>query len=77
MATAVLTNGTARLEITDFEDCDTLADVLDLYRDTVNIASGSTIALDGEPVENPADVSVDDLDGVEISATKTAGSKGQ
>lgn len=76
MASAVLTNGTARIEVNDFEDCDTLADLLDLYRDSLNIPADANIAVDGESV-NPSDVNLDSLDeGAEVSATKTAGSKG-
>lgn len=76
MSNAILTNGTARLEVSDFEDCETLADLIELYREQLNIPAGATVAVDGEAV-NAEDFDLDDLaDDAEISATKTSGSKG-
>ncbi len=79
MATITLSSGPAVLTVDTNEDadgCETLADVLDLFRETLNIPSDANVAIDGSTV-NPADVSVDDLaDDAEVTATKTAGSKG-
>ena len=74
----VLTSGTQRLDVTiDGEDgCETLANVLDLYRDGLNIPADANIAVDGETVD-PDEFDVEDLeDGAIVSATKTSGSKG-
>lgn len=75
MATAVLTNGTSRLEI-DTDDCDTdvLSELIDLFRESLNIPADANVAVNGEPVEDLDAYSVQDGD--EISATKTSGSKG-
>ncbi len=78
MANFVLTSGTQRLEVsTDENDsCETLDQLLDFYRESLNISLDANIALNGETVD-PADVDLDDIEDDDIvSATKTAGSKG-
>lgn len=77
MAQAVLSNGVNRLELTIGEDegCVTLQDVLDLYRDSLNIPADATISRNGEPVDEDFD-DVELEDGDNIVATKVTGSKG-
>jgi hypothetical protein len=76
LASAILSNGVNRLEVNDFEDCETLADLLDAYREQLNIPADANIAVNGEDV-NADEFDVDDLeDGDLVSATKVSGSKG-
>lgn len=74
LAKVVLSSGTTRLEIdTEEDECETLDQVLALYRESVNIPSDATIAVNGdESVSGDTPLS----DGDVISATKTTGSKG-
>jgi hypothetical protein len=74
MSSAVLTSGTVRLEVDLDEDCSTLEQIIDAFRDAAGIPEGATIAVNGD-----TDVS-DDYEvqpGDEITATKTSGSKGR
>lgn len=73
MGTAILTSGSVRLEIDLDDDCATLGQLIDTFRDAANIPSNATIAVNGD-----TDYSYDyELqDGDEVSATKTSGSKG-
>lgn len=78
MATFTLSSGatTLTIEDDDTDGCDTLAQVLERFSETVNIPAGATVSVDGETV-NPEDVSLDSIDAdAEVVATKTTGSKG-
>ena len=72
MSTAVLSNGVHRLEIEIDEDCSTLRQVLDFYRDQINIPSDASVTVNDEVVDDDYEISPDD----EIVAVKRTGSKG-
>lgn len=75
MATKViLTTGASRIEVdTDEQDCDTLDQLIAAYKDSLNIPSDATIAVNGDTdVDGDYELQDDDV----VSATKTSGSKG-
>ena len=74
MAHVILTTGASRIEVdTDAEDCATLDSLIALYRDSANISSDATVAVNGDTdVAGDYEFEDDDV----VSATKTSGSKG-
>ena len=75
MSTATLTNGVNRLVVDLDDDCNSLQDILDLYREQLNIPSDANLAVNGEPVEDDAE-DFELSDGDEVTAIKSSGSKG-
>lgn len=74
MAHVILTTGAARLEVdTEAEECELLDELIALYRESANIPSDATIAVNGD-TDVPGDYELEDDD--VVSATKTSGSKG-
>lgn len=73
MASFVLTSGGSRLEVTDADECETIADALALFRETLNIPENPTVLVDGEPVES---LDVTPPDGSEVALNKPTGQKG-
>jgi len=73
MANFILTSGGSRLEVTDADECDTIADAIALFRDTLNIPESPVALVNGEPVD---DFSTTPPDGSEVALNKPAGQKG-
>lgn len=73
MANFVLTSGGSRLEVTDADECDTIADAIALFRDTLNIPESPVVLVDGEPTD---DLNQTPEDGAEVALNKPTGQKG-
>ncbi len=69
-----LSNGPVSLdiEVDGDDECNTVGDILNIYREQLNIPAGATPTVNG----NPVDLDTEFEDGDDVAFTKTAGSKG-
>lgn len=68
----VLVNGPARLEVTDVQNCETIADIMAFYKESLNISENATAILNGRSADLDTPIS----DGDEVAFNKPTGSKG-
>jgi len=73
MASFTIVSGGARLEVTDADDCETIADGFALFRDVLNLPENATVLVDGEPVD---DLDISPEDGAEVAVNRPTGQKG-
>ena len=72
MASIQLSSGPVNATFEIPADCDTVGQVLDFFREQLNIPTDANATVNGDPADADAPVS----DGDEVAFTKTAGSKG-
>lgn len=72
MASFTLTANGATLNVSDEDNCETIQDAFDLFRDVANLPAGATALVNGEPADFDSVVP----DGAEVALNKPTGQKG-